>query len=88
MEGLDRNTVRFEYRRLDSQHLSELGHPVGLARAALPGLSAKALKANSIGLDRAFTMTHAGCAVNLTPSARATFITVSNRGLAPGARAL
>ena len=31
---------------------------------------------------------HAGCAVNLTPNARATFITVSNRGLAPGASAL
>ena len=31
---------------------------------------------------------HAGCAVNLTPNARATLITVSNRGLAPGASAL
>ena len=30
----------------------------------------------------------AGCAVNLTPKARATFMTVSNRGLAPGASAL
>ena len=31
---------------------------------------------------------HTGCAVNFTPSAWATFMTVSNRGLAPGARAL
>ena len=33
-------------------------------------------------------LAQAGCAVNLTPSARATFITVSNRGFAPGASAL
>ena len=30
----------------------------------------------------------AGWAVNLTPNARATFMTVSKRGFAPGARAL
>jgi hypothetical protein len=39
-------------------------------------------------LARARTHVQAGCAVNLTPSARATFITVSNRGFAPGASAL
>ena len=39
-------------------------------------------------LPHACTHAQAGCAVNLTPSARATFITVSNRGFAPGASAL
>lgn len=31
---------------------------------------------------------HTGCAVNFTPKARATFMTVSKRGFAPGASAL
>ena len=35
-----------------------------------------------------FTLALARCAVSRTPSARATFSTVSKRGLAPGARAL
>src|SRR5436305_2437960 len=39
-------------------------------------------------LRRAPLLIHTGCAVSFTPSARTTFITVSNRGLAPGASAL
>ena len=39
-------------------------------------------------LDCARALAQAGCAVNLTPNAFATFITVSNRGFAPGASAL
>ena len=40
-----------------------------------------------LGRARA-ALPYMGCAVNLTPSARATFITVSKRGFAPGASAL
>jgi hypothetical protein len=36
----------------------------------------------------AAALTYTGWAVNLTPRARATFITVSKRGFAPGASAL
>lgn len=41
-----------------------------------------------LGVGSRSRRVHTGCAVNLTPRARATFITVSKRGFAPGARAL
>jgi hypothetical protein len=66
---------------------------MGTARPLAPGLSNKRIRSRlraiyPYSLDRARIRAQAGCAVNLTPSARATFITVSNLGLAPGASAL